>query len=316
MTLFLGVDFLLATALMGGGSGQTDQIWKLVQPSVAEVRLNERVTAAAVFLGGDRLFLAYGPALPPSDVVTGVVQGSALRLRRVATDTVTQTVLLQAQDALPATVKPVRLAKDSPAASSVVLNVGSEGPKLAEVARTNVAGIMQPTQRYMPFAEIRLSQDSNGLGPGGSFTFDGSGRLSGMIGALVQPSVLPEPGFGPANLSVAYALSPTALGRIVEGFLSESREVMHPSIGVFFRQGPGKGAMVESVSEGSSAASAGVRAGDVIIRIDRLNVASPVELAAALFDKNVGETISVVVLRDGRQQTFRVEVKGQVEGRA
>jgi S1-C subfamily serine protease len=316
VTLFLGAELLLAASLTRSGTGQTDHIWKLVQPSVAEVRLNERVTAAAVYLGGDRLFLAYGPALPPSDVMTGAVQGSSLRLRRVAADSITQTVLLQAQDALPLSVKPVRLAVNSPAASSVVLNVGSEGPKLAEVARTNVAGIMQPTQRYMPFAEIRLSQDSNGSGPGGSFTFDASGRLSGMIGALVQPSVLPEPGFGPANLSVAYALSPTALGRIVEGFLSESREVMHPSIGVFFRQGPGKGAMVESVSEGSSAAAAGVRAGDVIVRIDRQAVASPVELAAALFDKKVGQSISLVVVREGRQQTLRVEVQGQVEGRA
>lgn len=315
MTLFLGADLLLAAAL-ANGSGQTDQIWKLVQPSIAEVRLNDRVMATAVFLGGERLFLAYGPALPPSDVMTGSVQGSTLRLRRIASDSVTQTVLLQSQDALPETVKAIRLASDSPSPSSVVLSVGSEGPKLAEVARTNVAGIMQPTQRYMPFAEVRLSQGSSATGPGGSFTFDSSGRLSGMIGALVQPSVLPEPGFGPANLAVAYALSPTALGRIVEGFLSDSRTVIHPSIGVFFRQGPGKGAIVESVSEGSSAAAAGVREGDIIIRIDRQAVASPVELAAALFDKNVGDMLSLVILRDGRQQTIQVEVKGQVEGRA
>jgi putative serine protease PepD len=64
------------------------------------------------------------------------------------------------------------------------------------------------------------------------------------------------------------------------------------------------------VSDGSSAADAGILEGDVILLIDKEAVGSREELVAKLREKNPGDVMSVTILRDAEEQLLYVTLKG------
>ncbi|MGA1708523.1 MAG: M28 family peptidase [Phycisphaerales bacterium] len=72
----------------------------------------------------------------------------------------------------------------------------------------------------------------------------------------------------------------------------------------------GEGLEVVSVSDGSSAADAGILEGDVILLIDKEAVGSREELVAKLRDKSPGDVMSVTILRDAEEQLLYVTLKG------
>ena len=66
------------------------------------------------------------------------------------------------------------------------------------------------------------------------------------------------------------------------------------------------GAYVIAASPGAPADQAGVKAGDVIVSVDGHDVTSAEDLGTILNDLQPGKTVSVVVDRDGQEQTFDV----------
>jgi len=67
-----------------------------------------------------------------------------------------------------------------------------------------------------------------------------------------------------------------------------------------------EGALVNSVADGSPADNAGVRKGDVIIRVGRTDTPGASELTRAVRDMKPGDRTSVVVVRDGDRKTLSV----------
>ncbi len=74
------------------------------------------------------------------------------------------------------------------------------------------------------------------------------------------------------------------------------------------------GALVTHVEEKSPAGKAGVRSGDVILRVDGEKVSEPGDVIAAMRGKDPGDEVALVVLRERREKTIAVEA-GQVERR-
>lgn len=70
----------------------------------------------------------------------------------------------------------------------------------------------------------------------------------------------------------------------------------------------GRGVLVTSVTEGSPAAQAGVRAGDVITAVDGETVDSSGELSRVINRKKEGE-VALTIIRNKAQQTIRVTPK-------
>lgn len=70
----------------------------------------------------------------------------------------------------------------------------------------------------------------------------------------------------------------------------------------------GRGVLVTSVTEGSPAAQAGVRAGDVITAVDGEAVDSSGELSSVINRKKEGE-VALTIIRNKSQQTIRVTPK-------
>jgi S1-C subfamily serine protease len=70
----------------------------------------------------------------------------------------------------------------------------------------------------------------------------------------------------------------------------------------------GKGVFIEAVVPGSPAAEAGLRPGDIILKVDGRRVRIPRQVAAKLTEAGNGETARLGVLRDGRRRNLTLTV--------
>jgi len=77
----------------------------------------------------------------------------------------------------------------------------------------------------------------------------------------------------------------------------------------YFGVPDGKGALVEDIVEDSPAAKAGIRAGDVIIKVGDERVGSAEDLREAIADMEAGKPTALVVWRSGKQQTLQATVE-------
>nr|WP_257910812.1 PDZ domain-containing protein [Janibacter limosus] len=65
------------------------------------------------------------------------------------------------------------------------------------------------------------------------------------------------------------------------------------------------GAEVRRVSGGSAADKAGLRKGDLIVGVDGTNVSSAESLVGLIRAQRSDSTVSLSVIRDGREQTIK-----------
>jgi serine protease Do len=86
-------------------------------------------------------------------------------------------------------------------------------------------------------------------------------------------------------------------------------EDINGQLGAYFKVPGDEGVLIRSVSSGTAAAKAGLKAGDVITRVDGLTVTSLQELRARLREKHDEKTVSVVVMRQGSPMTITVTVE-------
>jgi hypothetical protein len=80
-------------------------------------------------------------------------------------------------------------------------------------------------------------------------------------------------------------------------------EVMGPQLADFFGAQGTAGLLVRSVEPNSPAADAGMKAGDVVVRVNSVEVASANDWSKTVHE-NRGKNVNVVVLRDKKEQTL------------
>jgi serine protease Do len=70
----------------------------------------------------------------------------------------------------------------------------------------------------------------------------------------------------------------------------------------------GPGVLVARVGEESPAGEAGLEEGDVILKVDDVEIEDKEAFSAALKEKGAGDKISLTFLRDGNEETIEVEL--------
>lgn len=70
----------------------------------------------------------------------------------------------------------------------------------------------------------------------------------------------------------------------------------------------GAGVKVDNVEKGSGAEAAGIRSGDLILRVGQREISGLLELRNSLMGTQPGETVQVVVRRGGREETLEVRL--------
>ncbi len=91
--------------------------------------------------------------------------------------------------------------------------------------------------------------------------------------------------------------------------LIETGEARHPLLGVQVdARNPVNGALIVSVESGTPAEAAGLRAGDIVTRLNDRQVDDSDTLIAATRSHEFGETITLEVVSEGSQDPKQVEL--------
>lgn len=93
-------------------------------------------------------------------------------------------------------------------------------------------------------------------------------------------------------------------------FTGAKLELMGPQLAEFFGATGGAGLLVRSVDGNSPAEEAGMRAGDVVVKINSISVANGTDWTKTVHD-NRGKPVPVVVLRDKQEQTLTLTPDGK-----
>ncbi len=93
------------------------------------------------------------------------------------------------------------------------------------------------------------------------------------------------------------------------GTLGIEAEPLRGQLAEFF--GVKQGVLVRSVGKNSAAEKAGVKAGDVILKVNDQNVATPGEITGVLRSLEGNKTVPVVVMRDRKELTLNATVESQ-----
>jgi len=109
-------------------------------------------------------------------------------------------------------------------------------------------------------------------------------------------------------MATAYSVSSKVLKRVVDGFISPSHEVHHPTIGIICGNALPLGALIDTVKEDSSASKAGLRKNDIIIAINNQAVQNQFDFIKLLVNQEVGANLKVTIKRDGLVQIVNVVV--------
>lgn len=88
------------------------------------------------------------------------------------------------------------------------------------------------------------------------------------------------------------------------GFMGVDLDDLNDQLGEYFKVKGGQGALITSVNEDSPAEKAGLKAGDVIIRIADQDVASADDVHEALRDTKPGQDVKIKVVRKGKKKTL------------
>ena len=107
------------------------------------------------------------------------------------------------------------------------------------------------------------------------------------------------PDFDVPNIGVVVVHSSVRSGLMVEN--------LTPQLGEFFGARNGHGVLVRSVEKGSRAEKAGLRAGDVIVRIGDQPVHDTSDFTHALHLRSAG-SVNVGVIRDKKEQTITISL--------
>ncbi|MFQ5925808.1 MAG: PDZ domain-containing protein [Terriglobia bacterium] len=90
--------------------------------------------------------------------------------------------------------------------------------------------------------------------------------------------------------------------------LGISANELTPQLADYFGVKQGKGVLVREVDPGSAAEKAGLKAGDVIVRVDDGTIEDVGDLRRTLRRKRESKEVTLTIVRDRREQTLKVEL--------
>lgn len=129
------------------------------------------------------------------------------------------------------------------------------------------------------------------------------GPLVNGAGEIVGINTLVVTGGAAAATNISLAISSTEALQVIASLREHStgsqRIEGYIGIGLGDRVDGGRGAIVTSVESGAPAGDGGVEAGDIVIEVDGDAVEGPAGLISAVRDRQPGDAVALVVLRDG-----------------
>ncbi len=241
--------------------------------------------------------------------------GRELKAELLGTDPETDVALLQI---------PAQGLTDVPLADSSQLRVGDFVVAIGNpfgLSQTVTSGIVSALGRsglgiegYENFIQTDASiNPGNSGGP----LVNLRGELVGINTAILAPSG-GNVGIGfaiPINMAEAIKRQIVQYGGVNRGTFGVSVQNLTPDLVGALQLPPGsKGAVVSGVKSGSSAARAGLRAGDLIVRLNDHPIRNATDLHTQFALMRVGEEVALEVIREGRSKRLAARIADPFEG--
>ena len=194
----------------------------------------------------------------------------------------------------------------------VVLAIGNPFGVGQSVSR----GIVSALGRGMGMGVFEdFIQTDAAINPGnsGGALLDTDGRLIGINSAILSRSGgFAGVGFAiPANLVRSVAEQLVNTGRVERGFLGVRPQVLDEALTAQF--GTEKGALLSEVTEGSPAEKAGLKAGDVIVKINGTEIRDPRHLTLTVSQFAPGTEVTIDYLREGAARSAKVKLSRRAD---
>jgi len=183
---------------------------------------------------------------------------------------------------------------------------------------TVTRGIVSALNRPNPFSQNRRApgsfiQTDAAINPGnsGGPLVDARGEVIGINTFLISSSDSFS-GMGFAIPTQIVRPTVEALirdGKVRHGYMGIGISDVTPENAKFFHVENNEGAVVTQVEDGSPAAKAGLKVGDVITEVNGQKVSDASQLQIEVGQKQPGTTIKLEVLRDGKNEKFAVTLE-------
>jgi len=165
---------------------------------------------------------------------------------------------------------------------------------------------LMATQTYVT-AYTNLIQTDAAINPGnsGGALVDQNGKLIG-INALINSTSGSSAGVGfaiPIDTAIDIANQIMSTGKVVHPFLGVSTQTITSDVAQAYNMPVDQGAYVIEISSGSPAASAGLKQGDIITKINGSTITSSDDVFKTVRAQKIGDTISITYYRDNKEQT-------------
>jgi Do/DeqQ family serine protease len=166
-------------------------------------------------------------------------------------------------------------------------------------------------------------QTDASINPGnsGGALVDLRGQLIGINTAILGPSG-GNIGIGfavPANIAKQIMSDLVKNGDVKRGQIGIRTQDLTPDIAASLGIERGDGALIAQVAANSSAANAGLQAGDLIVAIDNVPIHNVADLHRKIDFAHIGDVLALGVLRDGKPVTVKVPIEAtrssQTQGR-
>jgi serine protease Do len=179
--------------------------------------------------------------------------------------------------------------------------------------QTVTTGIVSATGRVIgegPYDDFIQTDASINPGNSGGPLINARGEMIGINTAIVSRSG-GSIGIGfavPVNLAKFVVPQLAESGQVVRGWLGVTAQPLTPELAAGLRLPPSEGALVSQVWEGSPAAAAGLKRGDVIVEVDGRKISRTTDLSLLVAATPVGKNVTVSILRDGKPHALTAQV--------
>ena len=247
-------------------------------------------------------------------IVVTLDDGTTYEAEIVGSDESSDLAVVRLSDFDASKITPIEIGdSDDLAVGEWVMAIGSPFGNEQSVSTGIVSALyrstaMESTSGTTIYANMIQTDAAINPGNSGGALVNNEGKLIG-INSIIESYSGSSSGVGFA-IPVNYAIN--IANQIIDG-----QTPVHPYLGVTVstvnalsarQQGlsVSEGAQVQSVTEGGPAAEAGIQEGDIVTAIDGDAVTSADGLIIAMREHNVGDTVTLSILRDGASQDIEV----------
>ena len=199
--------------------------------------------------------------------------------------------------------------------NTVTTGIVSALNRPVEVSVDEDSSSQDSTQASSDLVVTNAIQIDASINPGnsGGPLFDATGAVIGINSSIKSLATSSDGQAGsiglgfaiPSDLVVSVADQLIASGTASHGMLGVTVKAATTTVG----SDTYVGAEVQDVSAGSGASAAGIRAGDVIVKVEGQEVTSPKQLIGYVRRYKAGDTVSMTIVRDGQTQDVSVRIQ-------